>query len=280
MDASDNAQLLESAVATNDTTDLFQWYKAVSKFSPYWTRQEDVYNETMGPQTTLLTRLPPWRVMSHLLEKETCPFKEKLTVARLALEVISDFDDDEHLLDRDTVLRLAEAHTDANRLKDEKRFRYVQKFFEAGAPNAGLSELRGKVLRVDIASSKSAALKAKAYKAIVDARAWLTVVKHCLEVPINGDAYKQWRIALPFLDAAEIEYVRTPEAHSNPRETSVWMIHRRLTSFPGALIDPAVIFGYAYNRNDAQKFRVKCKGPPRMANPIKGDPPAYRSDPA
>ena len=83
MDASNKAKLLESAVATNDVKDLFRWYKAVSELSPFWTRQLDMYR---GRQTTNLQGLTPWRVMSHILEKES-DAPQELEACRLALDL-------------------------------------------------------------------------------------------------------------------------------------------------------------------------------------------------
>ena len=266
MGSPDDARLLESAVATNDATDLFHWYKAVSKLSPYWTRQEDMYNKTLGRQTTELQGLTPWRVMSHLLEKEKSPFKEELDVARLALEYISRFEGAEHLLDRETLFQLASAHTRENRSKVGDAGQDLVEFAEKGIRKRSVPALRSKIHRAGRAKSGSSGLGPKEFRVIVDARDWLNVVRECVQdASISCDVDKQWRMALPFLDVAEIEYVRKPEAHNDdPRRTSVWLIHRRLTSFPGALKDPATLFDYAFNRSDGQIFREELGRPQRV----------------
>ena len=61
------------------------------------------------------------------------------------------------------------------------------------------------------------------------------------------------------------EYVVTPEAHSDPCETSVWMIHRRLELL-GAYYTPSTLFQYAFEPKGAIEIAKK-------SNPIRGNPP-------
>lgn len=273
MDDSDNARLLESAVTTNNATDLFRWYKAVSQLSPYWTRQADVYRPWGRQTSEHQPPLTPWRLMSHLLEEERTAFNE-LHVARLALEFIARIDDSGHLFDLRSLLDAQDAE---NRREIEPVVQGIEEFHEGGLHKEDLPTLRSKVLRGHGEAKRATTLSPEELKALIlDAHGWLEVVKGYIHGgALSDDSDHHWRMALPFLDSAESKYVRKPEAHLSVRRTSVWLVQRRLTSFPGATKKFATLFDYAHDRKDAQIIRDAKLSDPNLDNPIKGDPPAY-----
>ena len=264
----DLAELLRLAI-TGSLAERWRWYRGVAEASPLWTRQQHVYEEKWGSQTTEVRGVTAWRVMSHNLEKDA-PVGTDLGVARLWLEVISRVESADAL--NDSLLQeLIEGQHAANIGGYQQSAEAAIAFFEKGGKRADLPAAKREI--GFLGARKGMLLTEVVGDLVTDAKPWLVAVfelQQRSDAPRINDVHTEaLRIALPFLDTTELEVVLEPETHPSWRRAATHLIWRRLSAFPGGHVDVATVYEYAFGRSDATKFRtyLALHGSPALEPP-------------
>ena len=225
--ATDLGALLVAAVRGGDA-EMCAWYRALAAASPLWSRQQTVYTREWGSQTTEWRGRTAWSVMSYPSELHA-PFPSELAWARIILEYIdrTTLEDCGNLAVLQRLLAEQAAANGREVLESEKHARPV--FEEDGAITLGeaQSKITGRPAR-----GRKAILDSDTVSAIVkDAESWLLALRSFLNATdaIRQQVRDRMAVALPFLDAVELEYVL-----GNPPSwgfAAADLLRRRLAAF-------------------------------------------------
>lgn len=265
------ADLLIAAIRRGDA-EMQAWYRALADASPLWARQQEEYERQWGRQTTKLQpTLTPWRLMSQRAEDEANTTDSPLAVARWYLETVKAIPDGTPFRYDDIKPFLDLRHSN-NQRQDREAVSALIDFAKRGMPKAELSAVRNQVLGRARQPRANAGLREDTIKTLIlDAENWLGAFGTWRDQSGSTERHRL-RLALPFLDCAETDWIIAPEAATTPwRWTALYFIHHRLDELK-AHVEMATLIRY-FGSSAAHEFETR--GP--ASNPVRSSQARLRS---
>lgn len=225
------------------------WYRALAKASPLWARQQVVYTTRWGGQTNKWRGRTVWRVMSYPCERYA-PLPSPLRTARLILEYIgrTPLQDFGNLA---VLGRLIAEQAAENEREEAERERPARVPYENDAPLTTFREAKATIRRTPVKPGRQPVLDRDIVSALVrDGKHWLLAVRAVIrasDLASVAESRNRIALALPFLDAVELEYVLTsPPAWG---KAATLLVYRRLAAFAteyNSLPTPTSVYEYAF----------------------------------